>query len=101
MLFFRIFLQTYSSVRSAVDYFNNARYNSFDKTAIKEGKRLVANVIRKHWRVENNLYRQLDINFEKDKSVVNTGSQYLGIFGNGLLESRRNVTWNEEYLTDQ
>jgi predicted transposase YbfD/YdcC len=72
----------------------------------------VANAIRKHWRVENNLHRQLDINFEEDKSVVNTGyaAENLAIFrrialnilgsGKGLLERRRNAAWNEEYLTE-
>lgn len=72
----------------------------------------VANVIRKHWRVENNLHRQLDINFEEDKSVVNTGhaAENLAVFrrlalnilgpGKGLLERRRNAAWNEEYLTE-
>lgn len=72
----------------------------------------LANAIRKHWRVENNLHRQLDINFEEDKSVVNTGhaAENLATFrrlalnilgsGKGLLERRRNAAWNEEYLTE-
>jgi predicted transposase YbfD/YdcC len=72
----------------------------------------VANAIRKHWRVENNLHRQLDINFEEDKSGVNTGNaaENLAIFrrlalnilgsGKGLLERRRNAAWNEDYLTE-
>lgn len=72
----------------------------------------VAEAIRKHWRVENNLHRQLDINFEEDKSVVNTGyaAENLATFrrlalnilgsGKGLLERRRNAAWNEEYLTE-
>lgn len=71
----------------------------------------VANVIRKHWRVENNLHRQLDVNFEEDSSIVNTGyaAENLATFrrlalnvlgsGKGLLERRRNAAWNEEYLT--
>jgi predicted transposase YbfD/YdcC len=72
----------------------------------------ISNAIRKHWRVENNLHRQLDINFEEDKSVVNTGygAENLATFrrmalnilgsGKGLLERRRNAAWNEDYLTD-
>jgi predicted transposase YbfD/YdcC len=71
----------------------------------------IANVVRKHWRVENNLHRQLDFNFEEDDSVVNTGyaAENLATFrrlalnvlgsGKGLLERRRNAAWNEEYLT--
>lgn len=30
-------------------------------------------LIRKHWKIENNLLRQLDITFEEDKSVTHTG----------------------------
>lgn len=72
----------------------------------------VARAVRLHWRVENNLHRQLDINFEEDKSVVNTGhaGENLATFrrlalnilgsGKGLLERRRNAAWNEEYLTE-
>jgi len=71
----------------------------------------VANAIRKHWRIENNLHRQLDFNFEEDGCVVNTGyaAENLATFrrlalnilgsGKGLLERRRNAAWNEEYLT--
>ena len=72
----------------------------------------VSNVIRKHWRIENNLHRQLDVNFEEDKSITNTGyaAENLAIFrrlalnilgsSKRLLERRRNATWNEEYLTE-
>lgn len=72
----------------------------------------VANVIRKHWRVENNLHRQLDINFEEDESVANTGyaAENLAIFrrlalnilgsGKGLLERRKKAAWNEKHLTE-
>lgn len=72
----------------------------------------ISNAVRKHWRVENNLHRQLDINFEEDKSVVNTGyaAENLATFrrlalnilgsGKGLLERRRNAAWNEDYLTE-
>ena len=72
---------------------------------------IVANAIRKHWRVENNLHRHLDFYFEEDGSVVNIGyaAENLATFrslalnmlgsGKGLLERRRNAAWNEEYLT--
>ena len=72
----------------------------------------VANAIRKHWRIENNLHRQLDVNFVEDDSVVNTGyaAENLATFrrlalnilgsGKGLLERRKKAGWNEEYLTE-
>ena len=71
----------------------------------------IANIIRKHWKIENNLHRQLDITFEEDKSVAHTGfaAENLATFrrlalnilgsGRGLLERRRKAAWNEEYLT--
>lgn len=71
----------------------------------------VAYAVRKHWKIENNLHRQLDCNFEEDGSVVNIGyaAENLATFrrlalnilgsGKGLLERRRNAAWNEEYLT--
>jgi predicted transposase YbfD/YdcC len=74
------------------------------------GKKL-ARIIRSHWKIENNLHRQLDMNFAEDDSPVNTGNaaENLAIFrrmalnilgsGKGLLERRRNAAWNEEYLT--
>ena len=72
----------------------------------------VANVIRKHWGIENNLHRQLDVNFIEDSSVLNTGhaAENLAIFrrlalnilgsGKGLLARRKKCGWNEEYLTE-
>lgn len=72
----------------------------------------VANAIRKHWGIENNLHRQLDVNFIEDESVVNTGyaAENLAIFrrlalnilgpGKGLLEKRKKAAWNESYLTE-
>jgi len=72
----------------------------------------VANVIRKHWGIENNLHRQLDVNFIEDSSVVNTGhaAENLAIFrrlalnmlgsGKGLLARRKKCGWNEAYLTE-
>lgn len=71
----------------------------------------IANIIRKHWKIENNLHRQLDISFEEDKSVAHTGfaAENLATFrrlalnilgsGKGLLEKRKKAAWNEEYLT--
>ena len=71
----------------------------------------IANIIRKHWKIENNLHRHLDINFEEDKSIAHTGfaAENLATFrrlalnilgsGKGLLEKRKKAAWNEEYLT--
>jgi predicted transposase YbfD/YdcC len=81
--------------------------SSLPATALK-----VANAIRKHWRIENNLHRQLDINFGEDDSVVNTGyaAENLATFrrlalnilgsGKGLLERRKKAAWDEKYLTE-
>jgi predicted transposase YbfD/YdcC len=72
----------------------------------------VAEAIRKHWRIENNLHRQLDINFAEDASPVNTGhaGENLAIFrrlalnilgsGKGLLERRKRAAWEEHFLTE-
>lgn len=80
---------------------------SLDANGEKLGK-----IIRSHWKIENNLHRQLDVNFTEDDSPVNIGNaaENLAIFrrialntlgsGKGLLERRRNAAWNEEYLTE-
>lgn len=72
----------------------------------------VGQIIRKHWGIENNLHRQLDVNFAEDGSVANTGhaAENLAIFrrlalnilgsGKGLLERRKKAAWNEDYLTE-
>lgn len=72
----------------------------------------VADAIRKHWGIENNLHRQLDVNFAEDNSVVNTGyaAENLATFrrlalnilgsGKGLLERRKKAAWDEKYLTE-
>ena len=72
----------------------------------------VANAIRKHWGIENNLHRQLDIKFFEDGRVVNTGNaaENLAIFkrlalnmlrsGKGLLGRRKKCGWNEGYLRE-
>jgi len=72
----------------------------------------VANAIRKHWGIENNLHRQLDIKFFEDGRVVNTGNaaENLAIFkrlalnmlrsGKGLLGRHKKCGWNEGYLRE-
>jgi predicted transposase YbfD/YdcC len=69
-------------------------------------------VIRSHWAIENNLHRQLDVNFVEDASVVNTGyaAENLATFrrlalnmlgsNKGLLERRKKAGWDETYLTE-
>jgi predicted transposase YbfD/YdcC len=69
-----------------------------------------ANAIRKHWGIENNLHRQLDVNFLEDGCVNNTGNaaENLAIFrrlalnmlgtGRGLLERRKRAGWDDNYL---
>lgn len=75
------------------------------------GKRL-SGAIQGHWGIENNLHRQLDVNFVEDDSVVNTGyaAENLATFrrlalnmlgsGKGLLERRKKAGWDENYLTE-
>jgi predicted transposase YbfD/YdcC len=72
----------------------------------------LARIIQSHWGIENNLHRQLDLNFAEDDSPVNIGyaAENLAIFrrlalnilgsGKGLLERRKKAAWNEEYLTE-
>jgi predicted transposase YbfD/YdcC len=71
----------------------------------------VASAIRKHWGIENNLHRQLDVNFSEDASQANTGNaaENLAVFrrlalnilgsGKGLLERRKRAAWEEQFLT--
>jgi predicted transposase YbfD/YdcC len=75
------------------------------------GKRF-GRIIKSHWGIENNLHRQLDVNFVEDLSVVNTGyaAENLATFrrltlnmlgsGKGLLERRKKAGWDENYLTE-
>jgi len=75
------------------------------------GERL-GRMIKSHWGIENNLHRQLDVNFIEDSSVVNTGNaaENLATFrrlalnmlgsGKGLLERRKKAGWDENYLTE-
>lgn len=75
------------------------------------GQRL-GKAIKGHWGIENNLHRQLDVNFVEDSSVVNTGyaAENLATFrrlalnmlgsGKGLLERRKKAGWDENYLTE-
>lgn len=72
----------------------------------------IANAIRKHWKIENNLHRQLDVNFMEDGCIVNTGNaaENLATFrrlalnslgsGKGLLARRKKAGWDEDYLTE-
>lgn len=76
-----------------------------------EAERL-ARIIRSHWAIENNLHRQLDVNFLEDDSTVNVGcaAENLAIFrrmvlnilgsGKGLSRRRKTASWDEGYLTD-
>ena len=76
-----------------------------------KGERL-GRIIKSHWGIENNLHRQLDVNFVEDTSVVNTGyaAENLATFrrlalnilgsGKGLLERRKKAGWDENYLTE-
>lgn len=80
---------------------------SRDATAEK-----LAQIIQCHWGIENNLHRQLDVNFAEDASPVNTGhaAENLAIFrrlalnilgpGKGLLERRKRAAWEENFLTE-
>lgn len=80
---------------------------SLDRTA----KRL-SEIIRHHWKIENNLHRQLDVNFLEDASRVNIGNaaENLAIFrrmalnilgsGKGLSDRRQRAAWDEEYLSE-
>jgi len=72
----------------------------------------LARIIRRHWGIENNLHRQLDVNFLEDASRVNTGNaaENLAVFrrmalnilgsGKGLSDRRQRAAWNEEYLSE-
>lgn len=72
----------------------------------------LAKIIRSHWGIENNLHRQLDVNFMEDDSPVNIGyaAENLAICrrmalnilgsGKGLSERRKTAAWNEDYLTE-
>ncbi len=80
-------------------------------TSLKADAKKLCRIIRSHWAIENNLHRQLDINFMEDESPVNTGyaAENLGFFrrmalnilgsGKGLLNRRKKAAWNENYLT--
>lgn len=72
----------------------------------------LARIIRHHWGIENNLHRQLDVNFLEDANRVNTGNaaENLAIFrrialnilgsGKGLSDRRQRAAWDEEYLSE-
>lgn len=79
-------------------------------TSLKADAKKLSRVIREHWRIENNLHWQLDVNFAEDSSVVNTGNaaENLAIFrrmalnmlgsGRGLSDRRQRAAWDERYL---
>jgi predicted transposase YbfD/YdcC len=81
-------------------------------TSLDADAKRLARIIRSHWSIENNLHRQLDVNFMEDDSPVDAlyGAENLAIFrrmalnilgsGKGLLERRRKAAWNEDYLTE-
>lgn len=81
-------------------------------TSMDANGTMLGRVIKGHWGIENNLHRQLDVNFIEDSSVVNTGyaAENLATFrrlalnmlgsGRGLLERRKKAGWDENYLTD-
>lgn len=81
-------------------------------TSLDANGEKLARIIRSHWGIENNLHRQLDVNFMEDDSPVNTcyAAENLATFrrmalnilgsGKGLLDRRRNAAWNEDYLTE-
>lgn len=81
-------------------------------TSLTADAEKLAKIIRSHWGIENNLHRQLDVNFMEDDSPVNIGyaAENLAICrrmalnilgsGKGLSERRRTAAWNEDYLTE-
>ncbi len=91
------------------EIFKERRYyiTSLDADGVRCGR-----IIKSHWGIENNLHRQLDVNFVEDASVVNTGyaAENLATFrrlalnmlgsGKGLLERRKKAGWDENYLTE-
>lgn len=82
-------------------------------TSLDANAEKLARIIQSHWGIENNLHRQLDVNFMEDDSPVNTcyAAENLATFrrmalnilgsGKGLLERRRKAAWDEDYLTEQ
>ena len=81
-------------------------------TSLDSNGQRLGRVIKSHWGIENNLHRQLDVNFIEDASLVNTGhaAENLATFrrlalnmlgtGKGLLERRKKAGWDENYLTE-
>lgn len=81
-------------------------------TSLNMTSEKLARIIRRHWGIENNLHRQLDVNFLEDASRVNTGNaaENLAVFrrmalnilgsGKGLSDRRQRAAWNEEYLSE-
>lgn len=81
-------------------------------TSLNTTAKRLAQIIRHHWGIENNLHRQLDVNFLEDASRVNTGNaaENLAVFrrmalnilgsGKGLSDRRQRAAWDDEYLSD-
>lgn len=81
-------------------------------TSLDANGQKLRKAIKGHWGIENNLHRQLDVNFVEDSSVANTGdaAENLATFrrlalnmlgsGKGLLERRKKAGWDENYLTE-
>lgn len=81
-------------------------------TSLNAVTKRLAKIVRSHWGIENNLHRQLDVNFLEDDSSVNTGyaAENLATFrrialnilgsGRGLSDRRQRAAWDEEYLTN-
>jgi len=80
-------------------------------TSLNDVAQRLAKIIRCHWGIENNLHRQLDVNFLEDDSSVNTGyaaenlatfrRMALNILGSrkGLSDRRQRAAWDEDYLS--
>lgn len=81
-------------------------------TSLDANGEKLARIIRSHWGIENNLHRQLDVNFMEDDSPVNTRHaaenlatirrMALNILGSGkgLSDRRKKAAWNEDYLAE-
>jgi len=79
-------------------------------TSLDANGEQLGKIIKGHWRIENNLHRQFNINFVEDSSVANIGhaAENLATFrrlalnmlesGKGLLEKRKKAGWDENYL---
>ena len=79
-------------------------------TSLNSTAKRLSRIICCHWGIENNLHRQLDVNFFEDASPVNTGyaAENLAIFrrmalnilgsGKGFSDRRQRAAWDDGYL---